>query len=235
MKTSTLVAITVIVLLFTFIPFEMFFIHDTASSNQNNRYHILVKDEKISDIPAPYIQNYRGQTDRLLPMLVTQHIQSDFPISSVNLRDIQFLNNIEYQSNEGGIANFPIPGNYDTGVKTMHGQPVIPLFGSGFCPSIGYDLKVSCGPDDQRSVTYGRCNIPIMRTFSDILSTQTRGVFPEQDGTYKLEFMSYYEADIELPDNADMMSHKILACDVIGNNEYFAKVYYYETQFTLKE
>jgi len=58
---------------------------------------------------------------------------------------------------------------------------------------IGYSLNVSCGPDDQREITYGRCSTPIMRTFSDVLSTKVTGVFPEQDGTYKLEFMSYFE------------------------------------------
>lgn len=215
-----------------FVPFETFFIQDTTLTNQNDtRYHMLVKDEKIPEIPEPYLQNYYGQTDGLLQILVTQHIQSDFPISSMDLRDIHFLNSIEYQSDTGGIANFPISGNFGTGIKSEHGQPIIPIFAG--CVDIGYSLNVSCSPEDQREITYGRCFVPIMRSFSDILSTKVNGVFPEQDGTYKLEFMSYFETDVELPDGADLMNHKILTCDVIGENDYFTEVYFHELQFAL--
>ena len=104
MKTRVLITITVVVLLFVFVPFEAFFMQDTtALTNQENRYHILVKDEKISAIhPDP--EYYNAQTE-LIPVVVTQHIQSDLPISSVNFRNIHFLNDIEYQSDAGGIAN----------------------------------------------------------------------------------------------------------------------------------
>ena len=207
-ESLNVLAITVVVLILTFIPFEVFFMQDMIIINPDTKYNVLVKDEKIPEIPAPFLQDYYGQTDRLLPILVTQHIQSDFPISSVDLRDIHFLNKIEYQSDSGGIANFPIPGNFDAGVKTEYGSQVIPIFGSG-CTLIGYTLDVSCGQDDQREITYGRCTTPIMRTFSDVLSTKVRGVFPEQDGTYKMEFMSYFETDVKLPNNANLMNHEI--------------------------
>ena len=235
MKTRLLIIVVIVAFLFVFVPFEVFFMQDTtALTSQENRYHVLVKDEKISDIPAPYLEHYDTQTE-LIPLIITQHIQSNFPISSVNLRDVHFLNDIEYQSDSGGIANFPIPGNFDTGVKSVHGHQILPMFGSGACPLIGYALEVSCGPEDKRDITYGRCNIPIMRTFSDITSTQVKGVFPEQDGTYNLEFMSYYETDIELPENANLMNHKILTCDVVDNNEFFDEVYFHKMQFGLQE
>ena len=234
MKSKVLITFTVAVLIVVFIPFEVFFVQDMGIIKQDSRYKILVKDEKISGIPVPYLQDYYGQTDDLLPILVTQHIQSNFPISSVNLRDIHFLNNIEYQSDAGGIANFPIPGNFDTGVKSEHGSQIIPIFGSG-CTLIGYSLNVSCGQDDQREITYGRCTTPIMRTFSDVLSTKVTGVFPEQDGTYKMEFMSYYETDVGLPDNANLMNHEILTCDVIDDNKFFDEVYFHKMRFGLQE
>ena len=233
-ESLNVLAITLVVLIFAFIPFEIFFMQDMVTIKSDTKYHVLVKDEKIPEIPAPFLQNYHGQIDRLLPILVTQHIQSDFPISSVNLRDIHFLNNIEYQSDSGGIANFPIPENFDTGVKTEYGSQVIPVFGSG-CTSIGYSLDVSCGQDDQREITYGRCTTPIMRTFSDVLSTKVRGVFPEQDGTYKMEFMSYFETDVELPNNANLMNHEILTCDVIEQSEFFTQVYFHDVQFVLRD
>jgi len=94
MKSRPLITVTAAVLIVAFIPFEVFFVQDIEIIKQDNRYKILVKDEKVSEIPAPYLQDYYGQTDLILPMFVTQHIQSDFPISSVNLRDIHFLNNI---------------------------------------------------------------------------------------------------------------------------------------------
>jgi len=216
-----------------FVPFEELFIHDIMTTNSDTKYRVLVKDEKIPEIPAPYLQDYYGQTDRLLPILVTQHIHSDFPISSVDLRDIHFLNNIEYQSDAGGIANFPIPGNFDTGIKTVHGQQVIPIFAG--CTDIGYSMTVSCGSDDQRSILYGICSIPIMRTFSDIASTKVTGLFPERDGTYKMEFMSYYETDVNLPNNADLMNHEILTCDAIDGNKYYTQVYFHKLQFALQE
>ena len=235
MKTKFLITITAVVLLIVFVPFEVFFMQDIVTIKPDTKYHVLIKDKKISGIPAPYLQDYYGQTERLLPILVTQRIQSDFPISSVDLRDIHFLNSIEYKSDAGGIANFPIPGNFDTGVKSVHGHQIFPMFGSGACPLIGYALEVSCGSDDQREITYGRCDIPIMRTFSGITSTQVRGVFPEQDRTYKLEFMSYYETDIELPENANLMNHEILTCDVVDDNEFFREVYFHKMQFGLQE
>ena len=193
---------------------------------------MLIKNEKIFEIPAPYLEPHNEQS-ALLPILVTQHIQSDYPISSINLHPIHFLN-MEYQSKNGGIANFPIPGNFDVGIKTEHGQQVIPIFGSG-CVDIGYSLNISCGGNDQRSVFYGRCTIPIMRTFSDIDHTQVNSVFPDRDGTYKLEFMSYFETDVELPNEANLSHHEILTCDVIDDNEYFTKVYFHELEFTLQD
>ena len=130
---------------------------------------------------------------------------------------------------------FPIPGNFDTGVKSVHGHQIFPMFGSGVCPLIGYALEVSCSPEDKRDITYGRCNIPIMRTFSDITSTQVKGVFPEQDGTYNLKFMSYYETDIELPGNANLMNHEVLICDVIDDDKFVNEVYFHKMQFGLQE
>ena len=227
-----ILAVTIIVLIFVFIPFELFFIHDTGIIKPDVKYNMLIKNEKISEIPAAYLEPHNAQTT-LLPILVTQHIQSDFPISSINLHDIHFLN-MEYESKNGGIANFPIPGNFDTGVKSEYGQPVIPIFGSA-CPLVGYSLNVSCSLDDQREITYGRCPTAIVRTFSDVLSTQVRGVFPDQDGTYKLEFMSYFETNVGLPSGANLLHHEILTCDVIEENEYFTEVYFHELDFELQD
>ena len=227
-----MLAITAAVLIFTFIPFEIFFMQDVITIKPDTKYHVVVTDEKILHIPAPFLQDYDGQTDRLLPILVTQHTQSDFPASSVDLRDIHFINKIGYQSDAGGIANFPIPGNFDTGVKSEYGSQIIPIFGSD-CTFIGYSLDVSCGQDDQREITYGSCSMPILRTFSDVLSTKVRSVFPERDGTYKMEFMSYFETDVELPDNANLLNHEILTCDVIGENEHFTQIYFHDVQFAL--
>lgn len=223
-------AVIIIVLILVFIPFEQFFVPNVVKPDV--KYDISIKPEKISDIPAAYLESHNVQSS-LLPVIVTQRIHSDLPISSINLQDIQFLN-MEYVSKNGGMANFPIPGNFDTGVKTKHGQPIIPIFGSG-CVDVGHSLNVSCGPNDQRNITYGQCSIPIIRTFSDVLSTQVRGVFPDSDNTYKLEFMSYFEANVELPKDANLLHHEILTCDVIEENDYFTKVYFHELEFTLHD